>query len=501
VVINVVNYGTTVVTQVVDSIIKIRGLKFRIQALVLPSVLPNAQVLLGADWLTAHKVQLDYGARVARVYTSRGQSKSLQPNPAEGFCCKVAALKALRADPQFLSAKQVAKAMRNDCRTWLMLVQAEAVGTASVGAALFGDTLKQPEHSAVLQEYQDVFAPLSELPPVREIAHTINLQPGATPPFRKSYRMSPAEQKEVERQVAELLKLGYIEPSTSPYGAPVLFVQKKDGSLRMCVDYRQLNKITIRDRYPLPRIDDLIDKLTHARVYSCFDMASGYNQFRIPESDVPKTAFTTHIGHFQYKVLSFGLTNAPATFQRAMNHIFRDCIGKFVFCYFDDLLVASETLEQHEQHLRHVLALFRKNKLFAKRSKCEFYQTHVKFLGHIVGGGTVSVDPAKTAVVQNWPRPKSLKELRGFLGLCNYFRKFVRGYSTIAAPLTALTSEKVVFDWNNWTEEAATAFSHLKSVLTSLRRSEIGVTFNFVTLELDQTLLGSLPIRMSIANP
>jgi len=281
--------------------------------------------------------------------------------------------------------------------------------------------------------------------------------------------MSKVEEEEVVRQVKELVDKGLLEPSTSPYGAPVLFVQKKDGSLRMCIDYRALNKLTVRDRYPLPRIDDLLDKLHGCTVFSSLDLQSGYHQIRIRDEDKPKTAIVTPLGQFQFRVLCFGLTNAPATFQRVMNNVFREHIGKSVLVYLDDILVMSRSAEEHAAHLRIVLELLLKHKLQAKLSKCEFNRPELNFLGHVVGRSGVAVDPAKIAVIERWPLPKTLKELQAFLGLGNYFRKFVCRFSTVVAPLTALCSKDAAaaYDWNRWGQAELTAFHDLKRALTT----------------------------------
>jgi hypothetical protein len=213
------------------------------------------------------------------------------------------------------------------------------------------------------------------------------------------------EKEEVHKQVEDALKKGLIQPIVSPYGALDLYVQKKNGSLRMCIDYRALNKITVRDRYPLPGIDDLLDKLHGCTTFSSLDLQSGYHQIRIRDEDKPKTAMMTPMGQFQFKVLCFGLTNAPATFQRAMNKIFSKHIGKFVLVYLDDILVMSRTPEEHEQHLRIVLQILRENGLKAKLSKCEFNEAELHFLGHVIGNDGVAVDPAKMAVIEKWPLP------------------------------------------------------------------------------------------------
>ena len=241
---------------------------------------------------------------------------------------------------------------------------------------------------------------MTELPPPRPIFHTIPLQdPNSQPPFRPTYRLSPLETREVDKQVTELLAKGYIEPSSSPFGAPILFVKKKDGTLRMVIDYRALNKLTFKNRYPLPRIDDLLDTAQGATIFSSLDLMSGYHQIRILDEDIPKTAFRTPFGHYQWRVLSFGLTNAPATFQAVMNDVFRKQLNKTVLVYLDDILVFSKSPEQHIQHLREVLQTLRDNHLFAKLSKCSFGRSEVDFLGHVLSKDGLKVDPKKTAAV------------------------------------------------------------------------------------------------------
>ncbi|KAJ9520420.1 hypothetical protein QJQ45_000181 [Haematococcus lacustris] len=260
-----------------------------------------------------------------------------------------------------------------------------------------------------------------------------------------------------------------IEPSSSPFAAPVLFVQKKSGELRMCIDYRQLNKITIRDQYPLPRIDDLFDQLAGKTVFSSLDLQAGYHQIRIPAEDVPKTAFRTPEGHYQFKVLCFGLTNAPATFQRVMNEAFAEVINDCALVYLDDILVMSENTEQHLVHLRRVFDLLRKNKFYAKLSKCEFTKRILMFLGHIISAQGISVDPCKVTAISNWPVPTSLKTLQSFLGAANYVRKFVHNFSTIAAPLTNLTGpKKDSFPWKAWPQAELDAFNALKQAISNV---------------------------------
>ncbi|GJR42077.1 putative nucleotidyltransferase, ribonuclease H [Tanacetum coccineum] len=255
-----------------------------------------------------------------------------------------------------------------------------------------------------------------------------------------------------------------IRPSVSPWGAPVLFVKKKDGSMRLCIDYRELNKITIRNRYPLPRIDDLFDQLQGAKHFSKIDLRSGYHQLRVKEQDISKTAFRTRYGHYEFLVMPFGLTNAPAVFMDLMNRIFHEFLDKFVIVFIDDILVFSKSKEEHEDHLRTVLQILRQEKLYAKFSKCEFWLSRVAFLGHIVSSEGITMDPAKVEAITKWPRPTSVTEVRSFLGLAGYYRRFVDGFSRLALPLTKLMRKGEKFVWN---DEREKSFEELKQRLVS----------------------------------
>ncbi|TYK21201.1 pol protein [Cucumis melo var. makuwa] len=237
--------------------------------------------------------------------------------------------------------------------------------------------------------------------------------------------MAPTELKELKVQLQELLDKGFIRPSVSTWGAPVLFVKKKDGSMRLCIDYRELNKVTVKNRYPLPRIDDLFDQLQGATVFSKIDLRSGYHQLRIRDSDIPKTAFRLRYRHYEFIVISFGLINAPAVFMDLMNRVFKDFLDSFVIVFIDDILVYSKIEAEHEEHLH-----------------------QVSFLGHVVSGEGVSVDPAKIEAVTSWPRPSTVSEIRSFLDLAGYYRRFVEDFSRIASPLTQLTRKGTPFVWS-----------------------------------------------------
>jgi hypothetical protein len=248
----------------------------------------------------------------------------------------------------------------------------------------------------VVCEYPDVFPDeLPGMPPDRDVEFVIELQPDTASISKRPYRMPPKELAELKTQLQELLDKGYIHPSSSPWGCPALFVKKKDGSFRMCVDYRPLNAVTIKNKYPLPRIDVLFDQLAGAKVFSKIDHCSGYHQIKIRPCDIPKTAFSTRYGLYEFLVMSFGLTNAPAYFMYLMNFVFMTQLYKFVMVFIDDILIYSKSEKEHAKHLRVVLQRLRDHKLYAKFSKCEFWLTSVKFLGHTISHDGTSVDPSK----------------------------------------------------------------------------------------------------------
>ncbi|GKB55373.1 putative reverse transcriptase domain-containing protein, partial [Tanacetum coccineum] len=270
---------------------------------------------------------------------------------------------------------------------------------------------------------------LPGLPPTRQVEFQIDLIPGAAPVARAPYRLAPSEMKELSEQLKELSDKGFIRPSSSPWGAPVLFVKKKDGSFRMCIDYRELNKLTVKNRYPLPRIDDLFDQLQGSSVYSKIDLRSGYHQLRVREEDIPKTAFRTRYGHYEFQVMPFGLTNAPAVFMDLMNRVCKPYLDKFVIVFIDDILIYSKNKQEHEEHLKLILELLKKEELYAKFSKCEFWIPKVQFLGHVIDSQGIHVDPAKIESIKDWASPKSPTEIRQFLGLAGYYRRFIEGFS------------------------------------------------------------------------
>jgi len=334
----------------------------------------------------------------------------------------------------------------------------------AVSSSITTEDLLSGLRKTAVEKHRDVFPDdlPPGLPPSREVDHKIELVPGSRPTSRPTFRMSAWELAELKKQLEELVKAGFIQPSKSPFGAPILFVKKKDGTMRMCIDYRALNEITVKNKYALPRVDELFDRLQGAHFFSKIDLRSGYHQIRIDPADVPKTAFRTRYGHFEFLVLPFGLTNAPATFMHLMNETFRAQLDDFVIVFLDDILIYSRTLEEHERHVRIVLDTLRREKLYAKESKCELFKTEVEFLGHLVGRDGIRMMESKVKGVQDWPTPTKATHVRSFLGTAGYYRRFIKGFSAIAAPLTELTKDAVKFDWGHQQEAA---FRHLKKAI------------------------------------
>ncbi|CAM8886868.1 unnamed protein product [Rhodiola kirilowii] len=260
-----------------------------------------------------------------------------------------------------------------------------------------------------------------------------------------------------------MLEEGVIRPSTSLFSSPVLLVKKKDGSWRFCVDYRALNAITVRDRFPIPTFDKLLDELRGASVFSKLDLRSGYHQLRMAESDVHKTVFRTHDGHYEFMVMPFGLTNAPASFQAEMNDLFRPLLRKSVLVFFDDILVYRATWEEHVKHLGEVLYTLSIHTFYAKPSKCALARSSIQYLGHVITWNGVSVYPEKVEAIKAWPLPTNPKQLRGFLGLTGYYRKFVAKYMDITAPLTRLLKKDLFM----WTHDTTAAFNRLQEALVT----------------------------------
>ncbi len=319
----------------------------------------------------------------------------------------------------------------------------------------------------VPNEYHDIKDAFSKdralsLPPHRSYDCSIDLLPGSPLPTKRLYDLSKPEKEAMETYITDSLAAGIIRPSSSPLGAGFFFVKKKDKTLRPCIDYTGLNDITIRNKYPLPLIDSAFTPLHDATIFSKLDLRNAYHLVRIREGDKWKTAFNTHLGHFEYLVMPFGLTNTPAVFQALVNDVPRDMLNRFVFVYLDDILIFSKSHEDHVKHVRLVLQRLLENKLFVRAEKCEFHVSTVSFLGYVVERGQLKPDPEKVKAVAEWPVPATRKQLQRFLGFANFYRRFICDYSRTAAPLTQLTSVKRSFEWS------PAARQHLISLKQSL---------------------------------
>jgi hypothetical protein len=380
--------------------------------------LEGIDVILGTNWMTEHGVLLDISSRVIEINS-----------PHHGA-------------------------------TTLYLPQQEYLHSCT-----YAITDIKVKDIPVVCEYSDVFPDdLPGMPPDRDIEFIIELQPGTAPISKRPYRMPLNELAELKIQLQDLLDKGFIRPSASPWGCPALFVKKKDNSLRLCVDYRPLNAVTIKNRYPLPRIDILFDQLAGAKVFSKIDLRSGYHQIKIRPCDIPKMAFSTRYGLYEYLVMSFGLTNAPSYFMYLMNSVFMPELDKFVVVFIDDILIYSKTKEDHVNHIRVVLQQLRDHRLYAKFSKCEFWLDSVKFLGHTISSEGISIDPTKVQEVMDWKPPTSVHQIRSFLGLAGYYHRFIPNFSKIAKPMTELLKKEVKFHLDDKCDEA---FHTLRKLLTT----------------------------------
>jgi hypothetical protein len=361
--------GSDLICQLKCSQVRIllSGVVFLADLIVLPS--QGIDVILGMDWLTKHKGIISCANKTVLLTNHQGKSVSCQAQPPA-------------KDPMVFN----------------LVV----------------------ESISVVEEFMDVFPKeLLGMPPEREVEFYIDLILDTAPITKRPYRMAPTELAELKLQIAELQQKGYIRPSSSPCGAPVLFVTKKDESMRMCIDYRSLNEVTIKNKYPLPQIDDLFDQLQGAKYFSKINLRLGYHQLRIKEADIQKTAFVTRYGQYEFTVIPFGLTNTPAFFMNLMNKVFMEELDKLVVVFINDILIYSKSREDHEHHLRIVLERLRAHQLYAKLSKCEFWLEKVAFLGHILTAEGIEVDSSKIEAVSKWKQPSNVSEVRSFLGMAD----------------------------------------------------------------------------------
>ncbi|MCH90152.1 RNA-directed DNA polymerase (Reverse transcriptase), partial [Trifolium medium] len=389
-----------------DVKIQLRDIQITVDAWVLE--LGGLDMVLGVSWLsTLGKVVMDWqNLSMQFVYNQKVVKLQGQGNSHEGYL------------NSFLDDKQ----RKWGTEWWCAQHQHMEAIQDNIPNELRG----------IFQQFKDVFKECIQLPPERSKVHHIKLFPDHGPINVRPYRYPHHQKEEIERQVSELLQAGVIQPSMSAFASPVILVKKKDKSWRMCVDYRALNKATIPDKYPIPIVDELLDELHGSTIFSKIDLKLGYHQIRVHKDDVSKTAFRTHNGHYEYLVMPFGLMNAPATFQAIMNDIFRPFLRKFVLVFFDDILVYSNNMEEHQGHLNQVLSVLLTNCFVANQHKCRFGCKQIDYLGHIISGVGVAVDPEKIQCILNWPEPKNVKGVRGFLGLTGYYRKFIKDYGKLA---------------------------------------------------------------------
>lgn len=428
-----------------------QGHTFTYDTRILPS--QDYDMILGANWLEDHspmwihwrqkKIRLPHNGKRIQLTGIRDELSQ---------CTKISGHK-LRG---LLNRQAVSYCIQ------LTPIPSDPDETNSILAIAQEDSLA-PSIQSLLDKFSELFHEPVDLPPLREYDHSIPLIPRAQPVNIRPYRYAPIQKSEIERQIREMLKTGVIQHSHSPFASPVLLVKKKDGTWRFCVDYRQLNNITVKNKHPMPVVDELLDELAGACWFTKLDFRAGYHQIRMTPGEEFKTAFKTHSGLYEFKVMPFGLTNAPASFQSVMNKIFAPLLRKSVLVFMDDILVYSKTLEEHLDHLSQVFGILQEHKFFIKRSKCVFAQQELEYLGHIISASGVATDPTKIQAVLNWPTPSNLKDLRGFLGLTGYYRRFIRHYGMLSRPLTQLLKKGIQFQW---TSVAQDAFLLLKQALT-----------------------------------
>ncbi|GJT95141.1 putative reverse transcriptase domain-containing protein [Tanacetum coccineum] len=387
----------------------------------MPVELGSFDAIIGMDWLAKYQAIIVCAEKIVRIPWGNETLIVHDDGSNRGHEARL----------HIISYSKTQEYMLKGCPVFLAHVTTKEVEDKS--------EKKRLEDVPIVRDFPEVFLEdMPGLPPTRQVEFQIDLIPGVAPVARAPYRLAPSEMKELSEQLKELSNKGFIRP--------------------------KLNKLTVKNRYPLPRIDDLFDQLQGSSVYLKIDLRSGYHQLRVREEDIPKTAFRTRYGHYEFQVMPFGLTNAPAVFMDLMNRVCKPYLDKFVIVFIDDILIYSKNKQEHEEHLKLILELLKKEELYAKFSKCEFWIPKVQFLGHMIDSQGIHIDPAKIESIKDWASPKSPTEIRQFLGLAGYYRRFIEGFSKIAKPMTKLTQKKVKFEWGDKQE---TAFQLLKQKLCS----------------------------------
>lgn len=441
--------------------VTIQDYQFTSSFLLLP--VAGCDLLLGAEWLDSLGFIGWHFAEKIMVFTTQEKCHVLQ---------------GITSHPQPLDQHEILAILPSE--------HLDPLGHFLPTPSISTTEAHDPTITSLLNNYQTLFLPPTGLPPSRSIDHRIPLVPNTSPVSVRPYRYAHSQKEELDTQVTDMLTQGIIRPSRSPYSSPVLLVRKKEGTWRFCVDYRALNAVTIKDRFPIPVVDELLDELHGSTYFSKLDLRSGYHQIRMHEEDISKTAFRTHDGHYEFVVMPFGLSNAPSTFQALMNHVFKHLLRKYVLVFFDDILVYSKDLSSHLTHLEKVFQILQDNHLKVKLSKCSFGQPSVNYLGHVISGTGVSVDASKVQCLTDWPKPTTLKALRGFLGLAGYYRRFVKNFGLIARPLTDMLKANN-FIWTPLSEEA---FQQLKLAVTTAPVLALPDFSKSFTIETDASGLG-----------
>ena len=455
------------------------------QALYYVTPLHNYDAVLGLSWLETHNPSLDFAERTVHFNKShclkncltghkpclisvdgRPQTAVAPPTTDDLDVYAISADAFIRISKQ--RNNETAVLWPEDFSPDDLHAQCFAMTPEDYDKFMKESPLTDPRTKLPLEyhDFIDVFKNKKDfvLQPHRSVDHAIRLKPGTEPPYKKGFPMNPAQLQAVKKYIDEELLKGTIEKSNSPCAAPVLIVRKPGGGLRVCMDYRALNALTIKDRYPIPLIKETLERLAKAKFYTKLDIVAAFNNLRIKEGDEWMTAFITRYGLYQYKVMPFGLCNGPASWQRYMNDMMHEYLDEFVTVYLDDLLIYSPDLQSHKQHVRKVLLKLRAAGLPVDIDKCEFHVQEVKYLGLIITPEGLKMDPVKVEAITHWEAPKSVKDIQSFLGFANFYRKFIRGFSLVAKPLTEQTKKDHQF---LWTEACQQAFQELKDRFTS----------------------------------
>jgi transposase InsO family protein len=448
----------SVIDHEVNTTLHIHGHKQRICLDVMR--LADHDIILGIPWLREHNPQIDWITRTLS-WKNCGSTTSSKPTHRQRSMVDEKTIRRIASKPTH-PERMVTSTNRRKSLPDVRVLEKRATP---------GIPHEYNEFKKLFEEELGKEA----LPKHQPWDHEIKLEPGKQPGFQPIYGMSEKELDELKEYIDKNVKKGFIRPSVSPAGFPVMFVPKPNGKLRLCVDFRRLNEITIKNRYPLPNISELRDRLSHAKIFTALDLRGAYNLIRMKEGEEWKTAFRTRYGHYEYTVMPFGLTNAPATCQALINNVLREHLDIFVVAYLDDILIYSRNEKEHTEHVRTVLRLLQQHDLLVDPDKCKWHQEELEFLGCIVGKNGVKMSPKKIEVVKNWPTPTTVKEVQAFLGFVNFNRQFIQNFSKIAIPLTELTKKENAFEW---TDKADKAFHTLKEacveppVLVTFRNGE-----------------------------